>query len=962
ALGGWGDGDADAGAEGEEADTWSDSGCVGIEPGIPAGTGQWGDHTSHHPAAPTRHPTSPPPGHATATAAVQRLRAQQQQQQQEGQQHEWQQQQEGQQHEWQQQQQQEGQEHEWQQQQQEEGQQQQEAQQQQQATPPPPPIGARVLQGSGQGQEEGLDLDADVGVLLGTCDPHRLRSTSFTATHASPCPLPGFDPCPSSTPPPRHQEGHPRVAHLPAATAASPGPGQPADPATPLTSPLASVFAHASAPPHAWTSSRVRHQAQPAPPAPWSPPPPSAEQHRHTDGSQMPGRPPPHPTPGFEAAHRLASPQAEQLAGQAGALFDSLRQLHQLMSGPQAARLSPRCTQTGEGSGLDLAGGWAPPPAPTPLATGSRPKQQEEEEEEVDGEEGVAAAQAGGGGRRGGGWRETSSPTLWAHSPPALDPPCQGLSPQPSRGWLGRPSTLAQEQDAEDVEDIPDEQGRAAGSAAAAAVEGEEGEEEEEEEEGVARQHHAPPTRSSPSPMPGSSSSSGIPGVGAPSGAAGCSVAVWGGGGPARHPAAGTVPQAQSSGAGAAGGMPGLSPRHVLVPQDVAWMASLMATLSHSLSDGQLMDGRLGGSASGSGQQVQGQGQAVKVVIAERRQVIKAALRGLVEAAQPDLSPSEVDAVVAEVNKRMTMGSKQCVLAAVMSLTVLLLSFLGQPTPGFPAAAGPAPGPPPPPDPDHPPYAHPRIPTRISPRTAAAPAQLPPPVQLGIWDPQLLAQIRDAMELITKASVQEHLMRGPHHHGIRLLPGEVAAFEQPSSAWPVAMLQQLDEEHLTGDGNSLNANATTIITSILEFYRHPGRFIRWWCKAVGVVEEGFTQAPPPPPPAQAPPAQAPPPPPPAQAQPLPAAPGPAPPPQAPPWGRWLDRDTNGCLNLQRIGESRQRPLELCQWDDLEALPPIGKEYQQRYKRVNDRLPKGRQWLHRAAEYRRGIDGRARNNA
>ncbi|KAJ9529308.1 hypothetical protein QJQ45_007989 [Haematococcus lacustris] len=122
---------------------------------------------------------------------------------------------------------------------------------------------------------------------------------------------------------------------------------------------------------------------------------------------------------------------------------------------------------------------------------------------------------------------------------------------------------------------------------------------------------------------------------------------------------------------------------------------------------------------------------------------------------------------------------------------------------------------------------------------------------------------------------------------------------------------------------------------------------------------------PPQPPAQdppPPPAQAPPPPPPAQAQPLPAAPGPAPPPQAPPGGRWLDRDTNGCLNLQRIGESRQRPIELCRWDDLEALPPIGKEYQQGYKRVNDRLPKGRQWLHRAAEYRRGIDGRARNNA
>ncbi|KAJ9531982.1 hypothetical protein QJQ45_003686 [Haematococcus lacustris] len=113
----------------------------------------------------------------------------------------------------------------------------------------------------------------------------------------------------------------------------------------------------------------------------------------------------------------------------------------------------------------------------------------------------------------------------------------------------------------------------------------------------------------------------------------------------------------------------------------------------------------------------------------------------------------------------------------------------------------------------------------------------------------------------------------------------------------------------------------------------------------------------PPPPAQdpppPPPAQDPPPPPPAQDQP-PAQPppGPLPRPPAPPWGRWLDRDTNPCLNFQRSGESKQRPLELCSWTDLKALPPVGKEYQQRYKLVNDRLPKGRQRLHRAAEYRR----------
>ncbi|KAJ9510229.1 hypothetical protein QJQ45_015708 [Haematococcus lacustris] len=262
----------------------------------------------------------------------------------------------------------------------------------------------------------------------------------------------------------------------------------------------------------------------------------------------------------------------------------------------------------------------------------------------------------------------------------------------------------------------------------------------------------------------------------------------------------------------------------------------------HLVQDPELHHAGQVAGASGSGQQVQGQGQAAKVVIAERRQVIKAGLRGLVEAALPDLSPAQVDAIVAEINKRMTMGSKQCVMAAVLCLAVLLQSFLGQPTPGFPAAAGPAPGPPPPPDPAYPPYAHPRRATRTSPRSAAAPAQLPPPVQLDIWDPQLLAQIRDAMELLTKASVLEHLMRGPHHHGIRLLPGEVAVFEQPSNAWLVAMLRQLEEVHLTGDGNSLNANATTIITSIQQFYRHPGRFISSWIKAVGVVEGGFSRA------------------------------------------------------------------------------------------------------------------------
>ncbi|KAJ9518182.1 hypothetical protein QJQ45_010069 [Haematococcus lacustris] len=47
---------------------------------------------------------------------------------------------------------------------------------------------------------------------------------------------------------------------------------------------------------------------------------------------------------------------------------------------------------------------------------------------------------------------------------------------------------------------------------------------------------------------------------------------------------------------------------------------------------------------------------------------------------------------------------------------------------------------------------------------------------------------------------------------------------------------------------------------------------------------------------------------------------------APQPGRWLDRNCNAALNMQRIGESRWRPLQLCYWPDQGALPAKGKEY------------------------------------
>ncbi|KAJ9531247.1 hypothetical protein QJQ45_006685 [Haematococcus lacustris] len=47
---------------------------------------------------------------------------------------------------------------------------------------------------------------------------------------------------------------------------------------------------------------------------------------------------------------------------------------------------------------------------------------------------------------------------------------------------------------------------------------------------------------------------------------------------------------------------------------------------------------------------------------------------------------------------------------------------------------------------------------------------------------------------------------------------------------------------------------------------------------------------------------------------------------APQPGRWLARDCNAALNMQRIGESRWQPLVLCYWPEQGKLPAKGKKY------------------------------------
>ncbi|KAJ9517070.1 hypothetical protein QJQ45_002590 [Haematococcus lacustris] len=57
-------------------------------------------------------------------------------------------------------------------------------------------------------------------------------------------------------------------------------------------------------------------------------------------------------------------------------------------------------------------------------------------------------------------------------------------------------------------------------------------------------------------------------------------------------------------------------------------------------------------------------------------------------------------------------------------------------------------------------------------------------------------------------------------------------------------------------------------------------------------------------------------------------------------GKWVDRDCNAALNMQRAGESKWRPLELCRLPHRARLPAKGKEYPTLgFKKLRDRGPK-----------------------
>ncbi|KAJ9517460.1 hypothetical protein QJQ45_024918 [Haematococcus lacustris] len=68
-------------------------------------------------------------------------------------------------------------------------------------------------------------------------------------------------------------------------------------------------------------------------------------------------------------------------------------------------------------------------------------------------------------------------------------------------------------------------------------------------------------------------------------------------------------------------------------------------------------------------------------------------------------------------------------------------------------------------------------------------------------------------------------------------------------------------------------------------------------------------------------------------------------------GKWVDRDCNAALNLQRAGESKWRPLELCRWPHRGRLPAQGKEYPALgFKKLRDQAPKAQAQQHVAQQH------------
>ncbi|KAJ9532989.1 hypothetical protein QJQ45_018072, partial [Haematococcus lacustris] len=309
----------------------------------------------------------------------------------------------------------------------------------------------------------------------------------------------------------------------------------------------------------------------------------------------------------------------------------------------------------------------------------------------------------------------------------------------------------------------------------------------------------------------------------------------------------------------------------------------------------------------------------------------------------------------------------------------------------------PEPDPDPEPEPEPEPEPAPAPPTlrppsaRLAARHPPPEAPTGPPMPLDSEDPVMLQQLQvfclyfaNSTFLTPYNQLQRRLGRARQNKHFILKP----AFDDPSNQELLAKLQQLGSTQLTGDHNTISHHSMQLAVAMQQHSSNPGKW--WWPQAgnrgagpssirqgkgggsgkggTGRAGAGEADAIDPTPYLrllQAPRSSQ------AATQAAASEPGPSTPlaakrskrtkaePEAaeptkgkgkaakakpaPQPGRWLDRDCNAALNMQRIGESRWRPLELCWWPQQAALPAKGKEYPGLgYKRLRDKPAEAQQ--------------------
>ncbi|KAJ9509856.1 hypothetical protein QJQ45_011547 [Haematococcus lacustris] len=305
---------------------------------------------------------------------------------------------------------------------------------------------------------------------------------------------------------------------------------------------------------------------------------------------------------------------------------------------------------------------------------------------------------------------------------------------------------------------------------------------------------------------------------------------------------------------------------------------------------------------------------------------------------------------------RAEIHSQLRVIASLFVLRIFLTCLVGYPTQGYASAPQP-PAVQPPQPPDAPPL------PPLPPRAPAQPAPAQPasmefdndsdsesdcgsePEPQSDWESE---QLKDFCMFFANPNfktcynqLQRRLVRNRH-------PMLMPAFEDPSNQALLAKLQELCSINLTGWKPPAGQVEPRMVRPAWSQER--GQPVRglMWCPVVAPRK-----------PPQAPRSGQ------AATQPAASEPGPSTPPPAksskpaaeptkgkgkaakakpaPQPGRWLDRDCNAALNMQRIGESRWQPLELCYWPDQGALPAKGKEYPGLgYKRLRDKAQEQQQ--------------------